>query len=330
MWGWIINAVRWAAAPLAGYFINDLGTGIARLLPENTRAKVVTEEGKFQWWYLTAVFVLIGGVVLFVLSKLMKGKKGRYMMAATAAGYYAFDLVTGGDGSGAVMATSLVTLTTGVGVVTSINTPFLPERISYAATTQLSAIKVSVQGDGVIFDSDSNGLTHVGVSRVLGQVTNNYIITLANGLIKGKNVLFEFTNSAAQTPTVYYDSDSTPSGIGADQALFLQMMKVPVLVGGNDYSDFATLSFPSIAATDSVTILYNDGTVQANMNRADLQYRLGYLQNVVNTPIYTIDNFDQRIKSVTLIAGSSQTGYMQRFAPSVSKAAIAGQPSAIG
>lgn len=328
MWGLLARGLQWAAGPLLGYFINDIGDGVSKVLPADQQDKVKNPDGSFKWWYLTAVFAILGAVVLFIFRNFSKGKRGRYMMAAgaTIAGLY--DLFYG-SGDGAIMATSLVTLTTGAGVVTSVNTPFLPERIAYTAATQLSGVKVSVQGDGVIFDSDANGLTHAGVSRVIGQVTNTFVLTLANGLVKGKNVLFEFTNSAAQTPVIYYDSDSTPSGVNNDQPLYLQMMKVPVLVGGNDYTDFATLSFPSLAAADSITILYNDGTVQANMNRADIQYRLGYLQNVVNTPIYTIDNYDQRIKSVTLIANATQTGYMQRFAPIVAKAAIAGQPTAV-
>ena len=313
----------WAFPALAGYFINDIGDGVAKILPADTAAKVKDESGRWRWWFVGAVLILVGSVIAYFF----KGKKGKnlFILGAGAA-CYALDVYFGTN-QGVSLGTALVVLTTGVGVVTSINTPFLPERIAYAASTQLSAVKISVQGDGVIFDSDTNGLNHIGVSRVLGQVTNNYVLTLANGLIKGKNVLFEFTNSAAQTPTIYYDSDSTPTNVNNDQALYLQMMKVPVLAGGNDFTDFATLSLPSLAATDAVTILYNDGTVQANMNRVDLQYRLGYLQNVVNTPVYTIDNFDQRIKSVTVIAGSSQTGYMQRFAPSVSRGVISGQPN---
>jgi len=235
---------------------------------------------------------------------------------------YALDVYFGFD-STAVLATALVTLTTGAAVVTPSNLQFLPERIEYVAATQLSGIKVTVQGDGVVFDSDANGLTHMGVNRVIGQLTNSYVLTLGDGVFKNKNVLFEFTNSAAQTPIIYYDSDSSaPQG---QLPLFLQAMKVPVLVGGNDYTDFSTLSFPSMAATDSITILYQDGTVQANMNRQDLQYRLGYTQAIVNTPIYQIDNYNKNIKSVTFIAVAAQTAYMQRWAPSLKGTAVKGQ-----
>lgn len=315
----------YAAPALLGYFINDIGDGAARVLPDNVKDKATNSDGSPKKWFIITVVIGAGAVLAFILAKVFKGKgKKMFTIGILGGAAYAIDAYMGW-GEGQSLATALVTLTTGAGVVTSVNLSFLPERLAYAAATQLSGVKVTVQGDGVVFDSDANGLTHSGVSRVLGQVTNNFILTLSNSLIKNKNVLFEFTNSAAQTPVVYYDSDSTSTGAAGDIPLFLQMMKVPLLVGGNDFSDFYALHLPSLAATDTLTITYRDGTVQSGVTRADIQYKLGYLQNVVNTPVYSIDNAAQNIKAVTVIAGSSQTGYLQRWAPSVSRAGIAGQ-----
>lgn len=328
MFQFIIRGLQWAAPALAGYFLNDIGDGVSKVLPENVRSKVKDDQGNWKPWFVISVLAVAGAVVMMIFKKVGGGKKSRGFFALTLGAAYGIDLMTGGaifGNDGYAMATALVTLTTGASVVTSVNLSFLPERLSYAAATQLTGVKVTVQGDGVVFDSDANGLTHIGVNRVIGQVTNNFILTLSNSLIKGKNVLFEFTNSAAQTPTVYYDSDSTSTGNAGDEPLFLQMMKVPLLVGGNDFSDFATLSLPSLSATDTLTITYRDGTTQSGITRADLQYKLGYTQATVNTPIYQIDNFAQSIKSVTVIAGAAQTGYLQRWAPSVSRASIAGQ-----
>lgn len=323
-----LNALRLAGSAAIGYFANDVATGVSKILPANIQDKTINKTGTgFAWWFIAIILLLLGGV-FFIVFKMIAGKKAKaFMILLAGSACYALDHYFGtsilfGDGFG-TYATALVTLTTGAGVVTSANLQFLPERIEYIAATQLTGIKITVQGDGVVFDSDANGLTHAGVNRVIGQLTNSFVLTLADGLFKSKNVLFEFTNSAAQTPIVYYDSDSGEE-IGIAQK-FLQMMKIPVLVGGNDFTDFATLSFPSMAATDSITILYNDGTVQANMNRQDLQYRLGYTQNIINTPIYQIDNYNKRIKSVTFVAVAAQTGYMQRWAPSLSGMAVKGQ-----
>lgn len=211
---------------------------------------------------------------------------------------------------GYVMAVGLGALTTGAAAVTTFNTTYLPKWFSYTAATQLTGVKITVQGDGVVFDSDASGLTSIGTNRQFGQTTNTYLFTIANGFIQGKNVIWEFTNSAAQTPTVYVSSDETPS-----QPLYLQYLRQAVLANsGQNFSDFATLGFPAIAAGDVINVLYNDGT-QQQLNRVDLQYQLGYTQNIL-TP-YLIDNFAGRVKTVNIIAAAAQTAYVQRWVPAI-------------
>lgn len=209
-----------------------------------------------------------------------------------------------------LLGVALGTLTTGAGVVSAFNTTYVPKYFWFAAGTQLTGIKITVQGDGVIFDSDANGLNHAGVNRIFGQVTNGYAFTLSNGFIPSKNVIWEFTNSAAQTPVVYVSSDEVPA---TNQPLYLQFLRQAVLANsGQNFSDFATISLPSLAATDTVNVLYNDGT-QQQLNRADIQWALGLTQSVVNTPLYMIDNFAGRVKTVNILAGAAQTAYIQRW-----------------
>lgn len=313
MFPWLLSALRAAAPALAGYFINDIGDGIDKVLPDSVKAKVKDSNG-FKWWFVAIILVVVGGVLTFVISMLAKtfGKgKGKKMFGIFALGGLAFAVDNYfGLGDGMTLATALVTLTTGPAVLTSAQLTFLPERIWYSAATQLTSVRISTKDNGVVLDLDANGLTHIGLNRVLGQVTNGFVLNLANGQIPAGNVLFEFTNSAAQTPVIYYDSDiSAPVA----DLQFIQAGRVPLLVGGNEFRNFATLSLPSLAATDTVTILYADGSVQSNMNRVDLQYKLGFTQSVVNTPIYQIDNFNREIVSVSVIVGTAQTGYVQRF-----------------
>lgn len=229
-------------------------------------------------------------------------------------------LLIGHDANGASYAVALGILTTGAAVVSQLNSTYLPEFFSYTAATQLTGVKITVQGEGVIFDSDANGLTHCGVNRVIGQTTNSYIFRIANGLITGKNVIWEFTNSAAQTPTIYLDNWEKAGvanpRIGKPPAdrMYMQLVRQAILANsGQEFSDFATLSLPSMSATDYVTVLYNDGTNQ-QYNRQDLLTKLGYSQNVVNTPIYQIDNYLGTIVKVVVQAGVAQTGYIQRWA----------------
>lgn len=217
----------------------------------------------------------------------------------------------------ACLGINLGTLTTGAAVTTTFNTTYVPKWFMYTAATQLTGVKITVQGDGVIFDSDANGLNHCGVNRLFGQVTNSFLFTIANGFIKGKNVIWEFTNSAAQTPVVYVDSDETPAGDQNEPEMYLQLLRQAILANsGMNFKKFATLSLPSLAATDQVNVLNLDGTQQQWL-RADLQIALGLTQNIVNTPVYMIDNFDQRVKEVNVIAGTAQTAYVQRWCPAV-------------
>lgn len=311
---WLFSVLRLVAPALIAWGASDKTDVIVNAVPEGIKAKVPA------WaWPIIIIFAL--GAIVFFLLKALAGKKRGKMFALflLGAGCAALDYFFGNGSGNMVLGTALVTLTTGAAVVTNANEQFLPERIWFAAATQLSGIKITVQGDGVVMDLDANGITHSGLNRVIGQVTNGYVLTLANGLITGKNVLFEFTNSAAQTPVIYYDSDSKPpTGV----PMILQAGKLPVLVGGTTIENFATLSLPSLAAADVLTIQYQDGTIQSNMTRVDLQYRLGFTQSIVNTPIYQIDNYNGDIKSVNLNVATAQTAYVQRWVPSIPGGAI--------
>lgn len=229
------------------------------------------------------------------------------LLVSAAVYLFTYDYVV----TGATYGTLLGTLTTGAAVVSTFNTTYVPKSFFYVAATQLTGVKITVQGDGVIFDSDANGLTHAGVSRLAGQLTNGYTFRISNGFISNKNVIWEFTNSAAQTPAVYVSSDETPVAQG-NKPLYLQLIRQQILANsGQDFSDFATLSLPSIAAADNINVLYKDGT-QQQLIRNDIQMNLQFIQNIVNTPIYTIDNYGQRVKKVNII-GSAQTAYVQRW-----------------
>lgn len=302
--GWLLNAVRFAGPAAIGYFFNDLATMVGKLFPASV--STTDSTGKAKPWFVILV-MLIGGLIVFFLIKLLSGKKGK-MFAIIGAGALVSLAFPGADGY--VMATALVTLTTGAAVVTPANTTFVPRVFFYAAATQLTGVKITVQGDGVIFDSDANGLTHCGLNRIYGQVTNTYSFRIANGFIGNKNTLWEFTNSAAQTPVIYYDSDITPP---MGERMYLQLLRQTALIGGTDFVDFATLSFPTMAAADYCNILYDDGTQQSNVNRLDLQAFLQFTQNIVNTPLYQVDNYSRRIKKVNIQVAANQTAYMQRW-----------------
>lgn len=195
------------------------------------------------------------------------------------------------------------TLTTGVGVVTTIDLQYIPEKIFYVAATQLTAFKAEVLGEGVICDLDAKGLTAEGKHRMIGNVTNGYLIDLADGIIKGKSLRLTFTNSAAQTPDIYALGDNAGS-------IYVRTLKATVLLNNNTLIDkFGVLHMPDLAAGDKVTVSYKDGTTQI-WEKADLEAWSGNIQNV---PACQIDNLDGEIQNVQVLTAATQTVFITDF-----------------
>ena len=153
-------------------------------------------------------------------------------------------------------------LTTGAAVSTTILLTYVPQYIAFTAATQLTSMKVTVLGDGVICDLDSVGLSMLGQQRVIGQKTNTYLIPLADGMIPNKNVEIIFVNSASQTPPVF----AVNMAYGKR---YIQSIRQTVLAAsGTVFGNFAFLSLGNTAVNDLITITYRDGLVQKEIGRA--------------------------------------------------------------
>ena len=195
------------------------------------------------------------------------------------------------------------TLTTGVGIVTTLDLQYVPEAIGFVAATQLTGFKAEVLGEGVLCDLDANGLTAVGLHRLVGRPANGYVIQLADGMIKGKSLRLTFTNSAAQTPDIFAFGDN-------EGGVYIRTNKATVLLNNNTMlSKFGALFLPSLAAGDKVTITYEDGLTQI-WERDDIALQSGYYQN---TAAYVIDNLPGTIKSVQVLVAATQTVYLMDF-----------------
>jgi hypothetical protein len=202
-----------------------------------------------------------------------------------------------------VLGMKIGTLTTGAGVITTIDLQYIPEKIFFVAATQLTGLKAEVLGEGVILDLDATGLTAQGKHRIVGPVTNGYVIDLADGIIKGKSLRLTFTNSAAQTPDIFAFGDN-------DGSIFIRTLKATVLLNTNTpFEKFACLFLPSLAAGDKITITYEDGTTQI-WEREDLNAASGLYQGV---PAYQIDNLEGKIKQVQVLVAATQTAYITDF-----------------
>jgi hypothetical protein len=213
-------------------------------------------------------------------------------------------------------------LTTGVGVVTNFDLTYVPQYIYYVAATQLTQLQANVLGDGIITDLDGAGLSAFGKLRAQGNITNGYLIPLANGLIKGKNLRLSFTNSAAQTPTIYAVSFQNGQ-------IYIQCVRQNALANsGIDLNGFAALSFANSGANDFWNVEFRDGTI-ARMLRDELQAWLSLTQvSNNNASDYMIDNIDSYIRNVNFVPVAAQTVYKLSYVTDVG--AISGNPLGVG
>ena len=198
------------------------------------------------------------------------------------------------------------TLTTGVGVVSTFNLTYVPQYIHFVAATQLTALKVTVLGDGVICDLDAAGLSALYNIRQFGQVTNGYNIPLADGLISGKNVEITVTNSAAQTPVLYAVSMQKGSA-------YIQCLRQTALANsGVNIEKFAYLAIPAMTTADVMNITYVDGLVQNVVSP-----ELAAMSNLVQSAsLSVIDNVEGFIDLVQFTPAANRTVYVVRYSGS--------------
>lgn len=198
------------------------------------------------------------------------------------------------------------TLTTGVGVVTTITLNYLPAYIYYIAATQLTGFKCNVAGDGVVLDLDATGLTAMNGIRRYGATANDNLISLADGFVPNKVTELSFTNSAAQTPAVY--GFSMKKGL----AYVVTRRQTVLASSGQKFENFAYIGFSTIGATDEMTVEFRDGHTQKFV-AAEVLAWLSLLQNDVAA--YAIDNLEGMIRYIHWIPTANAVAYVMKFVP---------------
>jgi hypothetical protein len=198
------------------------------------------------------------------------------------------------------------TLTTGAAVSTTLLLTYVPQYITFTAATQLTSLKVTVLGDGVICDLDTVGLNMLGQQRLLGQKTNTYVIPIADGMIPNKNVEIIMVNSAAQTPPVFAINMQYGKR-------YIQSIRQTVLAAsGTTFGNFAFLSLGNTAVNDLITVTYRDGLVQKVDPLTELQVIAGLYENIVNNNNYIIDNWQGNVRTVQFTPVATQVVHLCR------------------
>lgn len=188
----------------------------------------------------------------------------------------------------------------------SFNLTYIPQFIGFTIATVPTSFQINVQGDGVIFNLDGNGLTGMSNIRSAGIITNTYVFQIADGLINGKNGQVTIANATAAQLDIYAWSKDPGS-------LYMTYLTQRALQSsGISLRKFAYAAFPSAGASDNFTIQYNTGITQINL-RSEATFGIQYTQNQATTR-YNLDNIaPATIDTVTYLPTTDQNVYVMQY-----------------
>lgn len=245
---------------------------------------------------------------------------------------YAVYLYAQGDSetaNGILKAQVVGIAASGVGVNTNFNTlTYVPQFLYFEASTVPQAIKVNVNGDGLIMDLDGTGITAMSNIRSNGRPTNGFLLQLANGMIPGKNVDISFTNGLAATVTVFAINANMVEDIPA------YMVTTGITVNASqsfDLNNFSYCALPSFAATDILNLYGSKRSItgmpsgKSFSTKQELETLRGLVQLTENmiTAKLVLDNYDGTWQQINFTPTATQKIYVQRpiqagkFSPSL-------------
>jgi len=202
---------------------------------------------------------------------------------------------------------ALGNITLGVGVSTTIQLTYLPQYLGFSIGTTPTSIRVNVLGDGVVMDLDAAGIVQLNGFETLGLVADQFLIPLADGLVKGKNVEITIVNADALGFTIFGWS-KLPA-----RNYFIYQRQTILANSGVDFNNFALLAITAPGATDIFNITYRSGIVESNATLNEIRDDVSYFQN--NVGVFLINNLDQIIKTVNIIPAANRTAYLMKFEP---------------
>jgi len=181
-----------------------------------------------------------------------------------------------------------------------------------ALDTTITNVQVKVAGEGVLTDLNSNqSLLTVNDFRKMQSpsvlTAKGYVIPLANGFIKGKNVQILITKSGTGTAGTIY---------GYSQAYgdsFLQIINQTALAqSGLDVSKFLALIVESAGATDKFNLTFQDGfNHQADL--PELITDATWTQTQNDQVSLIVDNASFRYKKFNIIPVANRSIYIMRY-----------------
>lgn len=265
-----------------------------------------------KYWRKFAPILAIFGAVVAVFA-FLRGKKGGDILAAfkslftsmvllTAGFYAAYDLWS----SGSPFAMAVIWGTVGASTTAAFSFNFVPQFMEFITATSPSSFQINVNGDGMVFNLDTNGLLHCQGIRTYARTTNGFMFQLADGLLNNKNGSVTITTGvSACTVRVW-----SPNKKGS---MYLTYNPAQALAGQTyNLSSFAYATFPNAATTDTFQVAYNDGSLD-NLTREEVNSYLNYFENT-GTVKYSVDNIaPARISQLAFTPTAAQAFYVMKY-----------------
>lgn len=296
---WLGRGLYLGGGAIVGLLFEKISAWVAGVLPSSV--KVTGKDGGLAVWFIAAVSIA-SGIVLYLLTKMLVGKKKILSLLILMAACFAADAFMGAPVVPLVAASLLLSIAASVEETKTIQ--YLPEIIVFNIGTVPDSFRISMVGDGVVFALDGTGLTNLNGIRAKGQLpSNQYIFQVADGYI-GKNATFTIDNAHAGQLDVYGFSNSKGS------QYLTYNMNVALANASLDMKNFDYAAFPSAAADDTFTVTWADGTTD-DLSRIELESYLVYKQEVTATR-YNLDNFMREVKRVQFRGAAEQNVYYVR------------------
>ena len=159
---WLGRGLYLGGGTIIGIFFEKISNWVAGILPAsvNTRGK----DGGPAAWFVAAI-AIASGVVLYIITKMITGKKKLFTLALLAT-LTALDMIFL-DGGFEVMAASLLFQIAGASTDTK-SVAYFPEYIAFTIATVPTSIKIECLGQTVVFDMTGTGITNMNGVRLLG------------------------------------------------------------------------------------------------------------------------------------------------------------------
>lgn len=238
------------------------------------------------------------------------------LSAGFSEGFLTFLGLTNPDGILQAQVVGIVA--SGVGINTNLPAlTYVPQFLYFEIATTPQAIKVNVNGDGLVLDLDTAGINAMSNIRSNGRPTNGFLLQLSNGLVKGKNVDISVTNGVAAAFTVY--------AINANEVVDVPAYMVTTGIQINasqsfDLGNFSYCAIPSFVAADILNLFGAKRNIQgmpvgqAFSTKQEVETLRGILQLTENmtTAKNAIDNFDGTWLQLNFTPNAAQKIYVQR------------------